>query len=375
VGKGPTFGDILRHKLNNFTVQGRLLNTFEALNFETKYNQTPLIIEKRKTDYGWFFALTLPAGISAKDVEGKLNYFEEQTGGTIELRHKGKTIWMDVCTYEHPDKIPFAFNPADHGKMFAPLPIGHNAKGKTVVIDLGDGIYHILCVGTVGGGKSNIIHQWAWSSIQAGYATFIINTAKREHDYLKNHAIVAQDKVTARKLLQQLNEEMDRRQLELEKYEAVKIQEYPHPENMPVICVILDELADFQDQEGIEALHRLLFLGRSSGLFVLAATQRSSSKLFKSESFTEMRHLFNGRLCFKVNDRFTSDMALGNDLACNLPTKADGTPVAGLAVWQHGASQIVKTMFFDIKQARREVANLPQSKGVINIERPEFKRA
>ncbi len=357
--KKPHFGEVVRHWANDFTVRGRVENTFDALGLVNKYSQVPKLVESKKTDYGRFLVYTLPAKISFQDIQESLHHLEEQAGGTIEIRHKGRTLYMDVCTYQHPKEIPYQFEPLQYQKMFAPWPVGYDARGRLIVEDLAGGIYHILVVGATGAGKSVLMHQWAWSSIKAGYFTIIINTAKQEHNYLRDHALVVNDKVLARKLLARLNKEMDRRQIELEKYEAVKIQEYPFPESMPYIVVLVDELADFQDEEAQEWLHRICFLGRNAGLSVIGATQRSSAKLFKSQSFTETKHLMLGRVCFFVKDRFTSDMALGNDLACHLPTNDEGKPIPGMAVWQYGLDKTIKTMYFDVKQHRKLIKTLP----------------
>ena len=79
-------------------VVASVYDTFDALDFETRNGQSPVLVKRMRTDYGWRLIWHLPAGIPSRKVAEQLDAFEEQVGGRIVLERHGADIFMDVVT-------------------------------------------------------------------------------------------------------------------------------------------------------------------------------------------------------------------------------------------------------------------------------------
>ncbi|MEW8957833.1 MAG: FtsK/SpoIIIE domain-containing protein [Moorella sp. (in: firmicutes)] len=340
-----------RHRPGN-EIPAAVLDTFDALGFETKAGLKPVLAHKHKTPCGWHLVFNLPPGISKRDVEAKLDHFQEQTNGSIELFANGSKLHMDIRTTSLPEKVPYEWDPAEYPKMALPLPIGQTLSGL-LVVDLSR-LPHLFVAGNTGGGKTTFLRVAAVSLLSSGNVLLVIIDLKGldfYHLHLSRHALVVDTDTGALGLLAALNREHNRRKEKLKAAGVVKLQDYPG-DDLPWIVVIIDELAELQDKEAQELLNRLARLSRATGICLIAATQRPSHTLF--QKFTDTRMLFAGRLCFHMPKPEDSRLILDSDAASKLPPN-----IPGRGIWKWDRQVEVQGMMLTVEQAKRELANVP----------------
>lgn len=240
------------------------------------------------------------------------------------------------------------------------MPVGYDVDGNFLTAQL-DEIYHILINGTTGGGKSNILSQWAYTLIQQGCVVFFLDLMKKDFAYLKSHAFVGFDLAAAQIFFRDLNKEMDRR-LELQaKYDVDKVADI-HGLYLPRIVLMIDELGDvLLHPKLMPEFNRLARGGRAPEISIIAANQRNDSQFFGT-NWAQTRHLFLGALCFPVKDRHTSEMILGNDLASKLKRSDKGR-----AIWQYNDDVEVQTMYYPSVLARTNLKMLDSTKGGVDF--------
>jgi len=119
---------------------------------------------------------------------------------------------------------------------------------------------------------------------------------------------------------------------------------------MPFILVVIDELAELDDEDCQEALNRIVRLGRAAGICVVAATQRPSSTMFKK--WGDSKAMFAATMCFHVRDEGNSRMVLDNEAASIIPN------IPGRAIYQWDTQLEVQAMNLPIKTARQLVQSL-----------------
>ncbi|NPV45241.1 MAG: DNA translocase FtsK [Firmicutes bacterium] len=334
------------------TIPAAILDTMDALRMETKDGLKPLLVKHCPTEYGAKLIWSLPPGISRKEIENKLQYFEEQAKGQIFLQNKGKTLIMEVYTAELPKMVPFEYTESNH---LLPVPVGVNAKGELHLIDLAR-IPHMLVAGQTGGGKSNFLHILIIYLLMTRREIWpmIVDLKRLEFAYLSKHCLVIDDEKNTCKLLHRLNCELDRRLIELRDAGCRNIIEYKG--EMPFIVLVIDEVAELTDKTAQEDLNRLARLARAAGIHIVAATQRPDATLFKD--FAKTRALLPGRLCFTVADEVNSRIVLGNDAAHKIPKN-----VPGRAVWKWEEETIVQSMYLSTQEAEKLLAAMPAAKG------------
>lgn len=321
-----------------------------ALKIANRSDEIPLIAHHHKEEWGWHVCLSLPWGISSKDIRKHEDHFVEQTGAShIDWQSNGRLLHMDVATSIIPEKVKYEVSPLEG---IVPLPIGVTAKGP-LVADLAD-VLSIIIAGLPGSGKSNIVHVILNALLSARVRTGIIDLKRLEFSYAKRLAPICINNDNARLMLMALDKELRRRLELLDKAGCVNIKEY-HAlgHELPYIALIIDELTELTDEDAQTLLNEILRLGRAPGILVIAATQRPSSKTFKD--FTESRALFSATLCFRVRDETNSRMVLDNGKAALLPR------IKGRAIWQYGDQECeVQTYHLPVPEARKLVRELEQ---------------
>lgn len=331
-----------RHRPNN-DIPASVLDTIDALKLQNKAGERPTLVKQEKTEYGYKMYFNLPPGVSKADIANKTEYFQEQTGGIIELRmHKGSKLEMDIQIVDLPDKIMFEWDAGLYTDLELPIPVGYTTKGLTVV-DLAD-LPHLLVAGHPGAGKSNSLHGFAHALLSTERCfLIIIDFKKLEFAYLRDKALLVTSNIMAIEVLDKLNKEMDKRLNKLMDAGCVKIQDY-RGNDMPYITLIVDELAEMSDKVAQEMLNRIVRLSRAAGISVICATQRPSSTIFNK--FGDTKAMFSGSLCFRVRDAVNSRIVLENDKAAHLPAN-----IPGRAIFQWENEEIVQSMFLPVKQA------------------------
>lgn len=309
----------------------------------------PLIVKQIKlAEKAHRFLIHLPPGKGFDEFKKKERLFADATGGTVLIEKRGTTVVMEVLTEELKKNYPFSlFDHSKYDEMYIPIPIGMSAKGL-LIRDLAE-FPHFFTGGETNFGKSNFLHVVANSILlyRPDAHLIIVDPKSTEFAYLENYALVVDEMENVRELFQKLNDEMDRRKKILKKAKCVKVQKYlKKGGEMPFIVVIIDEMAEMQDKEAIDLLWRLLRMGRFTGIHIIAATQRPSSKVF--ENFGDIKAMFLGRLAFICADTINSHMILDNDRAAHLEA------IKGRAIYKCGLEMLeVQTLFLDPDDAAK----------------------
>lgn len=338
----------------NQTIPAAIMDTIDALRMETRDGLKPVLVKHCPTEYGARLIWNLPPGISRKEIEGKLQYFEEQVRGQIFLQNKGKTLIMEVYTVELPDMVKFNFMDNDY---YLPVPVGVTARGNLHLVDLAR-IPHMLVAGQTGGGKSSFLHILIIYMLLAGSDRHIwpviVDLKRLEFAYLSKHCLVIDDEENTCRLLRRLNRELDKRLIELRDAGCRNITEYKG--DMPFIVLVIDELAELTDKDAQGDINRIARLARAAGIHIVAATQRPDATLFKD--FSKTRALLPGRLCFTVADDTNSRIVLGTDAAHKIPKN-----IPGRAVWKWETETIVQSMYLNTREAENMLKTIPTAKG------------
>lgn len=333
---------------------GQVLETFDALGFETRSGLRPVMSHKHRTPNGWHLVFTLPPGISSQDVMAKLHHFEEQTGGTITATPKGNKLHLDISTAELPRTVAFEWNLDPYPDMYLPIPIGQSLSGL-IVIDLSK-LPHMFIAGNTGGGKTTFLRTATTALLhQSNVFVTVIDLKGLDFGYLRgsDRALLVDTEQDASAVLAALNRELDRRRRILQAAGATKLPEY-QGDDLPWIVCVIDELAELREKKDQEALNRLGRLARAVGISLMVATQRPSHTLFAK--FTDLRMLFAGRLVFSVPKPEDSRLILDSDAAAKIPAN---TP--GRAVWRWDKEYIVQCPNLSVRAAKRLLAQIPST--------------
>lgn len=204
-------------------VVASIYDTFDALDFETRNGQVPLLVKRTRTDYGWRLIWHLPAGIPSRKVTEQLDAFEEQVGGSICCERHGADLFMDVITKDLPANVPYEWEPTGEG--FLPIPIGVTHLGP-VVADLG-ALPHILIGGNPGSGKTTFLRALILSALRQGAVVVVIDL-KRGSDYspFERYCPMAFTERDALKTLWAVSKELRRRYDLLRMAGVDKAQDY-----------------------------------------------------------------------------------------------------------------------------------------------------
>ena len=173
-------------------------------------------------------------------------------------------------------------------KAQLPAALGKGTGGEDVVIDLAE-MPHLLIAGATGSGKSvcinTIVSCLIMEKTPAELHMIMVDPKRVELTpyngipHLQGPVVVETDKVPA--LLEETIAEMMRRYRQLEDAGARNIEVYneKRKKQMPLLVVVIDELADLMMTAGKEveaSLCRLAQLGRATGIHLIVATQRPS---------------------------------------------------------------------------------------------------
>ncbi|MCX7779594.1 MAG: FtsK/SpoIIIE domain-containing protein [Negativicutes bacterium] len=309
----------------------------------------PQLHSRKKTALGYDFYYELPAGISFRDFAARREYFRDAIGlhSTVDIIHSGKMALVRVVTQRLKSRYEYDWDYPKHGVL--PIPIGYTHQ-ELIVVDLAD-IPHLLIGGITGGGKSNAIHVIVNSLIHLPVRPeiILIDLKMSEYNYLENHAFLVTDHEGAARTLQRLVAEMRRRQRLLKDAKCVNIAKYNAKHGpLPYVVLVIDELAELNDENSQDDVETLLRLSRSSGICIIAATQRPDANTFKR--FGQSKANFRGRLCFQVADSINSKIILDSVHAADLPD----TP--GRALWRLGKELVeVQTPYLDPEAAERRL--------------------
>lgn len=327
---------------------------FTIENIWSNYDLKPLIVEtkRNKENTDFVFIIHLPHGIiSYNDFKEKEQYFKDAINGEVIISRKGNSFTLEVLSKKLEINYKYEFDYEECDNMLLPIPIGYSTRStnKPIVKDLSK-MYSMLISGLPRTGKSNIIHNMITSLLLSrNNDCFICCIDYKESEYaiyLNNYGILATNEYEAFTLLTRLNLELDKRK-KLIRGKYVKIHDMPPAERPPFIVVVVDEITEIQNKEIQFLLNRLPRLGGGFGFITIVATQKPSSKTFRSGNFTELRSLMDSRICFNVRSAEDSQMVLNNSKAMELPK------IQGRCIFQWDEEIQIQTMYIDPKKINK----------------------
>jgi hypothetical protein len=252
--------------------------------------------------------------------------------------------------------------------------LGESAEGKKIYVGR-DASY--LAAGTKGWGKSNFLNsaivQWVSNNKPNVFRMVGIDLKNGAElgfydDMPHLLAPIAKDLQSAYEILQWLDAEGDRRQIELQARGKKKLDNYVEdgkPLPFPFIMVVIDELSMLtrskmltEEEKPIikecQALFfRLVSLRRSAGILPMVATQSPDAQIID----TAMRNNFDARIAFRVPDHNASQTILGMSGAQKLSQK-------GECIFVYGASALtLQTPYVSNKQVSDAVIKAKQQYG------------
>ena len=220
-----------------------------------------------------------------------------------------------------------------HGKAEIPLALGKNVSGKPVILDLAKAP-HMLVAGATGTGKSvcsnSLIMSMLFRFRPDELRLIMVDPKIVEFDAYKKlpHLLtpIINDSSKVPIALRWAANEMDRRYHVLAQVGVKKLAEFnsrpvpeepefdkfghPIPAKMPLIVIILDELADLMMTEAKKDVEtnitRIAQKGRAAGIHIIVATQRPSTNIITGV----IKANLPTRLCFQVRSLVDSRVVL-----------------------------------------------------------------
>ncbi len=209
--------------------------------------------------------------------------------------------------------------------------LGENGNGEPLWVDMAKNP-HMLIAGGTGSGKSTLLHTIIANAILRDDIWLYLSDPKSgvefniydKYDYCN---FLATDYDSTLKMLESLNEEMERRYQALSRFGISSIEQ--NKEIFPKILVIIDEVADLilqdQDKSNINKgkFEHLLCLiaqkSRAAGIFMILATQRPSVDIISGR----IKANFPARIACKVSSSIDSKVILDQTGAESLLGRGD----------------------------------------------------
>ncbi len=272
-------------------------------------------------------------------------------------------------------------------KSFLKFVLGKDVAGKPAVVDL-SAMPHLLIAGTTGSGKSVCINAILCCMLMThtpNELRFVMVDPKRVEltgyngiPHLLTPVIVDSEKVVG--TLQWMSREMDSRHKKFAEVGARNIEDYntQHPNKLPYIIVVIDELADLMmlaPEETERNLNRLAQLARATGIHVIIATQRPSVDVITGM----IKANFPARISFKVVSLMDSRVILDQpgaerliglgDMLFQAPDAAAPKRLQGVYLANHEIRKLVRfwtqqDLVLNGKQENQAVLDLGESEPV-----------
>jgi S-DNA-T family DNA segregation ATPase FtsK/SpoIIIE len=245
-------------------------------------------------------------------------------------------------------------------KSFLKFVLGKDVAGKPVIVDM-SAMPHLLIAGTTGSGKSVCINAILCCMLMnhtPNELRFVMVDPKRVEltgyngiPHLLTPVIVDTDKVVS--TLQWMSREMDSRYKKFSEVGARNIEDFnaQHPNKLPYIIVVIDELADLMmlaPEETERNLNRLAQLARATGIHVIIATQRPSVDVITGM----IKANFPARISFKVVSLMDSRVILDQpgaerliglgDMLFQAPDAAAPKRLQGVFLANHEIQKLVR---------------------------------
>jgi len=268
-------------------IHKQLNELFVAHKLTSLDDKPPILIEKKKTSYGYRLVYNMPLGKVLKDFLKAKQGFEEILDVGLDIYMNYGKLVFEVYAHRLPNKINYVLT--DETKkilqeMDLPILLGVGRKGVFYLDLANSGSPHILLAGETGWGKSSTIRTILLTLIEvwANVKIIFIDLKMKESQLFMDfpQVQVLQEERDALRELLKLEKEMKRRQKLMLPHRCLNLAEYNEvlrakgEEELPYILVVYDEFGITVDDEITDKVRRIGQIGRSDGIHLLLATQR-----------------------------------------------------------------------------------------------------
>jgi S-DNA-T family DNA segregation ATPase FtsK/SpoIIIE len=321
-----------------------LPNLFRGAGLTRRIEETeliPLVVEKRKRDYGEDLLLTIPPGLSTTDFENHREAIENGLGASIEFQYINAGLIL-MRVYKVPLKSKYDYEPIKLGNT--EIPIGYSHKGL-ITLKFDDQYSNLLVGGVPGSGKSVFLRQAIVNLMLHSSAKFHLIDLKNgvEFAIFKRCQCVesfASNESEARVTVQKLKRIMLKRYKAMERAGVVKASQFPN--KMEPIFIIVDEYANLREYKDIqESFDRLLRMSRAANMFFIICTQRPSSETVPGV----IKANIQATLAFRCRNEINSRILLDDGTAANLST-------AGRGIFQTDKNYMIQVPFISDSKAK-----------------------
>lgn len=301
----------------------------------------PTMRRWRVNRYGWAVQMRLRYGDTFDTIAGLRGELEAAWRGTVRVaRIVGKPHRVRLVVLR---RDPFRLAvPAPRALSSTRFAVGRCEDGRPFVVDL-DEAPHWLCAGATGSGKSGGQAALAAAVCESSAALVVVDLKHgvSAEPMRPRASLIAETRVDTTQLLRNLLE------LGASRAYRCKAAGVDHVRDLdqrpPEVVVLVDEVAELavtgnakaekdEAAECMTLLLRCVQMLRFAGIHVVISGQRFGSSL--GASITNVRAQLPGRICYRVNDRETADMTVGDvgkdaiAAAVSIPITLPGVAVA-----------------------------------------------
>lgn len=285
-----------------------------------------------------FCNLNLDCGVKVRKIEScarEIGLALRSKGTPLVITDSEKGIVSIQFATRNADTLPFVdlFNLYKNSTPDGILPflLGEQGNGQPLWIDMAKNP-HMLIAGGTGSGKSTLLHTIIANAVFRKDIQLYLSDPKAGvefslYDKYDCCNYLAIDYDSTLKMLEFINEEMERRYQALSRFNISSIEQ--NKEIFPKIMVIIDEVADLilqdQDKNNLNKgrFEHLLCLiaqkSRAAGIFMILATQRPSVDIISGR----IKANFPARIACKVSSAVDSKVILDQTGAESLLGRGD----------------------------------------------------
>ncbi|MGJ0846605.1 FtsK/SpoIIIE domain-containing protein [Tissierella praeacuta] len=292
------------------------INPYKKLfeNLKISINEeTPKLIEKIATTYGYSLRFNLPVGLSSHDFIKNQLAIEEYLNRKVEIEYKNHNVFIKVFEKELDKNIPYEFIKCKRPLEFA---IGKKVNGNFVTIDL-EKMIHLLIAAETGGGKSTLLRSIITSIIlsnrKIGLHLIDLKNGAEFNVFRKSSAVKSFSRNTdeAENVLNKLTNEVNRRYDLFFENDVVDIKGYNKLKNKKKLdyqIVIVDEYADLQNErESTKAIEILAAKARACGIHLIISTQRPDKEVVNGRIKANIPTVIGLKTMNEINSRIIID--------------------------------------------------------------------
>lgn len=314
----------------------RWYKTMDGANLKNHMDETYTIKEISKEKYGYECIVKVPAGKAYEDLLKINDVLDTTYAGIVDIR-KGRFQREVAVTIIQNEFADVKFAPVEV-KSPKELYVGTDYKNEPIIVDM-EIFPHVLIGGVTGSGKSrcvfiilsNLVHNFGKADVEL----YLTQIAKRDLSHFKdteNCIAYAKTPAQAVKMFKMLEEKREARDKLFEKYGVDDVYEFnaKYPKRkLPLCYVTSDEISlympDKTDSKEVakmknqclDYLKRLIKLGRSAGVLVIMATQKTSTDNLPSTIKTQT----NCKITYRQTTTQSSINIIEDTKAVGLPKR------------------------------------------------------